>query len=188
MGDHVARRTCAACRAEADRSELLRLVLDPDGILVVDLKGTLPGRGAWVHPTTECVGALEREPRKLGHALKAPVATAGLLGQVRDCLFASVLGQLSLAAAAGALIGGHDAVEFAIRDGRVAELLFAADASDRTREDLTRGCELPVTILTIDKETLGARIGQPPRAVVGVVASPAFRHLREQLRRLRRLG
>jgi len=185
---HVPRRTCAACREEAERDELVRLTIDPEGQLVVDLRGRLPGRGAWVHPRADCVTALEREPRRLGHALKEQVSTAGLLAAIRDAVTRSVLDGLSLAAAAGVLIGGHDVVELALRDGRVAEILFARDASDRTQKDLIVGFDVPTTILSLDKEALGARIGQAPRAVVAIVVSPAFRHLREQLRRLRELG
>lgn len=181
-------RTCVACREPGARDELVRLVLDPEGALVVDLRGRLPGRGAWVHPRTECVARLEREPRRLSQALRAPVQTANLASQLRERVLASVLDGLSLAAAAGELIGGHDAVEHAIRDGRIAELVTASDASERTVRDLTRNAELPTTTLPIGRDALGARIGQPARAVVGIVASPAFRHLREQLRRLRGLG
>ncbi|NLB47266.1 MAG: YlxR family protein [Microbacteriaceae bacterium] len=47
-------RTCVSCRKRANRDELLRVVLC-DGQLRVDDRAVLPGRGAWVHPTTTCV-------------------------------------------------------------------------------------------------------------------------------------
>lgn len=49
-------RTCVGCRARAPRSSLLRVVAR-DGVLVVDEKAVLPGRGAWVHDTPECTDA-----------------------------------------------------------------------------------------------------------------------------------
>ncbi|MEQ1570433.1 MAG: DUF448 domain-containing protein [Myxococcota bacterium] len=186
--DHVPQRTCVACRDDTARDDLVRLVLDPEGQLVVDLRGRLPGRGAWVHPTAACLDRLEAEPKRLSHALKAPADPAGLRARVHALVLASVYDGLSLASRAGALIGGHDAVEFAIRDGRVAELVVASDAAERTVRDLARDPSMPITSVPLSKDDLGARIGQPPRAVVGIVASPAFRHLREQLRRLRSLG
>jgi ribosomal protein L7Ae-like RNA K-turn-binding protein len=135
------------------------------------------------------VNALEREPKRLGHAFKGRVDASGLAAALRQRVLDAVLDGLSLASAAGQVVGGHDAVELAIRDGRVAELVVASDASGRTVADVVRGAEgLPTTVLPLDKERLGARIGHPPRAVVGIVASPAFRHLREQLHRLRSLG
>ncbi|WP_394770272.1 YlxR family protein [Lacisediminihabitans sp.] len=48
-------RTCLGCRQRAERSSLLRVVAR-DGEAVVDFSATLPGRGAWVHPTVGCVG------------------------------------------------------------------------------------------------------------------------------------
>lgn len=47
-------RTCVGCRARAPRSDLLRVVC-VDSALVPDDRATLPGRGAWVHDTPECV-------------------------------------------------------------------------------------------------------------------------------------
>ncbi|GAA2827392.1 hypothetical protein GCM10010471_06110 [Leucobacter komagatae] len=47
-------RTCVACRTRAARAELLRVVVR-DGHLIVDERAVLPGRGAWVHETAECM-------------------------------------------------------------------------------------------------------------------------------------
>ncbi|WP_431802570.1 YlxR family protein [Microbacterium sp. bgisy203] len=61
-------RTCVGCRARAPRSTLLRVVAR-DGSLVPDEKAVLPGRGAWVHDTTDCVEAALRR-RAFGRALR----------------------------------------------------------------------------------------------------------------------
>ncbi|MDZ8171266.1 YlxR family protein [Microbacterium xanthum] len=47
-------RTCVGCRTRAPRSALLRVVAIDDR-LVPDDRATMPGRGAWVHETPECV-------------------------------------------------------------------------------------------------------------------------------------
>jgi predicted RNA-binding protein YlxR (DUF448 family) len=47
-------RTCVGCRARAPRSSLLRVV-SIDSVLVIDERAVMPGRGAWVHETLECV-------------------------------------------------------------------------------------------------------------------------------------
>ena len=108
---------------------------------------------------------------------------------IGDALVRSVLDGLSLAASAGALLGGHDVLVQGLREGRVCELLLASDASERTTADLLGVVgDVPVTRLPVDKETLGVRVGAGARAGVGLVDGNAFRHLREQLRRLRSLG
>ncbi|MDT0441017.1 YlxR family protein [Streptomyces johnsoniae] len=47
-------RTCVGCRQRSARDGLLRVVVI-EGRCVPDLRGTLPGRGAYVHPTTVCL-------------------------------------------------------------------------------------------------------------------------------------
>ncbi|SCK62175.1 hypothetical protein YW7DRAFT_06526 [Streptomyces sp. AmelKG-E11A] len=42
------------CRERAAKSELLRIVQKGDAC-VPDLRGTLPGRGAYVHPVPVCL-------------------------------------------------------------------------------------------------------------------------------------
>ena len=52
-------RTCVGCRTRAPRSTLLRVVAI-NSTLVPDERASLPGRGAWVHETRECVDAAIR--------------------------------------------------------------------------------------------------------------------------------
>lgn len=61
-------RTCVGCRTRAPRSTLLRVVSQND-MLILDESAVLPGRGAWVHPTPECMEAALRR-RAFGRALR----------------------------------------------------------------------------------------------------------------------
>ncbi|MFF3622438.1 YlxR family protein [Streptomyces sp. NPDC002467] len=47
-------RTCVGCRERAAKSDLLRIVAIGDEC-VPDQRGTLPGRGAYVHPVVVCL-------------------------------------------------------------------------------------------------------------------------------------
>lgn len=49
-------RTCVGCRRPSAQFDLLRVVAQ-DSFVVPDPKRRLPGRGASVHPTLECVTA-----------------------------------------------------------------------------------------------------------------------------------
>ncbi|MCS5721405.1 YlxR family protein [Herbiconiux sp. CPCC 203407] len=66
-------RTCVGCRARTTRSSLLRVVardLVPTGkVLVVDETASLPGRGAWLHPSSECFQTAVTR-RAFGRALR----------------------------------------------------------------------------------------------------------------------
>lgn len=65
-------RTCVGCRARASRAALLRVVIR-NGVLVFDEQAVLPGRGAWVHPTQECVDTAQRR-RAFARALRVSPA------------------------------------------------------------------------------------------------------------------
>ncbi|BCT75733.1 hypothetical protein SCMU_15750 [Sinomonas cyclohexanicum] len=72
-------RTCIGCRRIAARSELLRLVVDPDDALrvVVDPRRRLPGRGAWLHPDRACLKQAVKR-RAFHRAFRGPVDARGL--------------------------------------------------------------------------------------------------------------
>ncbi|HEV7212572.1 MAG TPA: YlxR family protein [Blastococcus sp.] len=58
------------CRTRAPVSDLLRVVAR-SGVLLPDPRRRLPGRGASVHPTPECLHAAERR-RAFARALRLP--------------------------------------------------------------------------------------------------------------------
>ncbi|WP_203978197.1 YlxR family protein [Planotetraspora silvatica] len=69
-GDQAAPlRTCVGCRVRTVKSELLRLVV-VDGVIVPDLRGRLPGRGASLHPSSGCLELAERR-RAFSRAFRA---------------------------------------------------------------------------------------------------------------------
>jgi predicted RNA-binding protein YlxR (DUF448 family) len=65
-------RTCVACRQEAGKAELVRLVRRPDGSVELDRTGRLSGRGAYIHPERTCL-EVARKRRALDRALAATV-------------------------------------------------------------------------------------------------------------------
>ena len=71
-------RTCVGCRRRAAKNDLLRVAVVGDAC-VPDPRGTLPGRGAYVHPDTVCLDLAVRR-RAFPRALRAqgPLDTAAL--------------------------------------------------------------------------------------------------------------
>ncbi|MET9086542.1 YlxR family protein [Streptomyces sp. NPDC004237] len=63
-------RTCVGCRQRAAKTELLRIVVVEDEC-VPDPRGTLPGRGAYVHPAQVCLDQAVRR-RALPRAFRVP--------------------------------------------------------------------------------------------------------------------
>ena len=80
-------RTCVACQDGAERDDLVRLVVDPDGRLVVDYRARLPGRGVWVHPRRDCVATAAKQPGRVAHALRVDaIDTASLEADLRGAV------------------------------------------------------------------------------------------------------
>lgn len=61
-------RTCVGCRHRSSRAELLRIV-EESNVLVFDIQKKLPGRGAWIHPSQDCL-KLAIQRNAFGRALK----------------------------------------------------------------------------------------------------------------------
>jgi predicted RNA-binding protein YlxR (DUF448 family) len=68
-------RTCIGCRSRADKTTLVRLVAvggearSQTWIITPDPRGTLPGRGAHLHPDPRCL-EMARRRRAFGRALR----------------------------------------------------------------------------------------------------------------------
>jgi predicted RNA-binding protein YlxR (DUF448 family) len=65
-------RTCVACRQEAGKRTLVRVVRDAGGQATLDATGRAPGRGAYLHREASCL-EIARKKRALDRALKASV-------------------------------------------------------------------------------------------------------------------
>ncbi|MFG2951130.1 YlxR family protein [Streptomyces adustus] len=63
-------RTCVGCRERAAKTDLLRIVAVGDAC-APDPRGTLPGRGAYVHPVPVCLDLAVRR-RAFPRALRVP--------------------------------------------------------------------------------------------------------------------
>jgi predicted RNA-binding protein YlxR (DUF448 family) len=68
--NHVPIRTCLGCGLRRPKKELVRIVVI-DGILMVDVGKTLPGRGAYLCPRGECVNRLLKKKGRLSYSLRA---------------------------------------------------------------------------------------------------------------------
>ena len=107
----------------------MRFVLAPDGQIVPDLKGNLPGRGAWVTANAEILGkAVKRQSFK--RALKGgPNVDAGLVTLVGDLLERDALQSLALANKAGLVIAGAMKIGSALSEGGLIALVHAKDGA-----------------------------------------------------------
>ena len=70
MPKKIPLRQCLGCREMKPKKELIRVVRSPEGAVSLDFKGKLPGRGAYVCPSPECLARV-RKSRALERAFSA---------------------------------------------------------------------------------------------------------------------
>ena len=64
---------CTGCGGMKDKNTLLRIVLTPEGEILLDIKGKVSGRGAYVCKSAECLKKAIKTKR-LERNLKTPVS------------------------------------------------------------------------------------------------------------------
>lgn len=167
---------------------MLRLAVI-DGAVAFDATASEPGRGAWVHPTPECLERIERERGRLRHALRTEFGLrAPLVAAARQVLSEGTQAALATAAASGALKSGAKNLCDSLATDQLVGLVFACDASSKTLSELTTNASLPWARVALDRKALGAIVHRGPRAAVGATRSTATRQLVSQLHMLRSLG
>lgn len=161
------RRCVGTGAALAPSGPALRFVQGPDGILIPDLKGNLPGRGAWLTPTRD---ALIRAIGKGGFARsfkgqpKLPEGETpdAFADRIAALLEDAALSRLGLARKAGTLAIGNDAVRKVAL--KAIAYLTPQDASAPETEKLAnllhKAAGAPHLPLPTGRETLSRALGQ----------------------------
>ena len=116
-------------RQVLDESRLIRFVPAPDGSVAPDLARKLPGRGLWVEASRASVETAVKK-NLFARSAKAPLKPAAdLADMVEKLLVRRCLDQLGLARREGVLISGFEKSAAAIRGGRAAWVVEAADGA-----------------------------------------------------------
>ena len=135
-GDEPERR-CIATGDVQPRSGLIRFVLDPDGVVVPDLLGKLPGRGVYVAADR---AALETTVKKalFSRGFKQPAKAAPeLIDQIDAMLIRRVTDLISLARKSGDAIAGYEKVKDWLMRETAHVLIQASDGSERGKSKLS---------------------------------------------------
>lgn len=129
-------RRCIATGEVSPKHGLIRFVVGPDGTLVPDLLGKLPGRGIWVAADRK---ALEKAVTKnlFSRAAKQPVTVPdGLVDRIEAMLTDRVVHLISLARKAGEAVAGFEKVKDWLAKDQVEVLIQASDGSERGKTKL----------------------------------------------------
>lgn len=176
-------RTCLVTREELAKEELLRFVIAPDGALVHDITGKLPGRGMYTALSKPMLAeAIERKlfSRASKQSVHVPAAFEDV---VEGHLRARVLQALSLARKAGDALAGFDKCLAAVQSDAVACMLHASDAgNDGIRKLSPRSTPFSSTI-AFTRDELSGVMGGGNVVHVAVLEGASSQFFLKQLRR-----
>ncbi|MBL4667456.1 MAG: RNA-binding protein [Sneathiella sp.] len=153
-------RRCIATGEIRKEEELLRFVVSPDGLLVLDIREKLPGRGIWISCSREDI-ELACKKGLFSRSAKRKIETPeGLADTVEAALASRCLNSLGLGRRSGLLKTGFAKVEASLRAGKAAVLLAANDGSEDGRKKLRwLATSLPIVELFSSTE-LSQALGQ----------------------------
>jgi len=178
--DEGRERRCIATGEVRPVEKLVRFVVGPEGEIVPDIEGKLPGRGLWV---TADAASLKRAIAKndFAKAAKASVKVApDLLDRVEKRLAGRMCSDLGLARRAGQLVMGFDNVSRAVGANPPPRLLVEASdaAADGRRKLASAARDLQVeTIDCLTRAELSLALGRENVIHAAVKAGPLAERL-----------
>lgn len=130
-------RKCIATGDTEPKQGLIRFVMGPEGQVVPDVMGKLPGRGVYVASSR---AALETAVKKklFARGFKSQVqVSAGLAGEVEDQVVRRLVGLISLARKSGDAVAGYEKVKDWLAKEQARVLIQASDGSGRGKSKLS---------------------------------------------------
>lgn len=132
-------RLCAVTRSSRPIEELIRFVAAPDGTIVADLAGKLPGRGVWISCDKDAIAQAAKGGGIFAKSLKRAVKVPeNLAFTIEQGLLSRAVGALSIARKAGLVTTGYAQVDALITGGEARVLVHGSDAAEGGREKLDR--------------------------------------------------
>lgn len=165
-------RTCLASGEVLPRERLMRFVVGPEGEIVPDLAGKLPGRGLWLTPTRVALDkAITRKAFARG-ARRQVTVDAGLGDRIERQLLERAVGALGFARRGGRAVSGFAKVEERLRSRKIALVVVATDAADSDGRAKLSAWDVPLAVFC-DAATLGKVFGREDATYVGIAHGAA---------------
>lgn len=171
-------RKCIVTGDVHPRRGLIRFAIGPEGQIVPDVAGKLPGRGLWLSAEREVLETAMKKKPFARAAKQAVTVPDDLVEAAEKALLRRVQDRLSLARKAGKAVAGFEKVKEMLARGDAAILIQACDGSERGRSKLYRpsGPGSHFQIMTADE--IGLSFGRERvihAALAAGVLADAFR-------------
>ncbi|GAA6188541.1 RNA-binding protein [Litorivita sp. NS0012-18] len=130
-------RKCIATGEVHPTSDLIRFVVGPDGQIVADVMGKLPGRGIWVRATREALDLAVQKGLFARAAKQTVQVPDDLVAKIEAQLARRIIDLVSLARKGGHAVSGYEKVKDWLYKDDAKVLLQASDGSERGKSKLS---------------------------------------------------
>ncbi len=182
-------RTCTGCGNRRNKVDMIRIVTDPSGNIIADLKGKLPGRGGYLCPDGSCVekAAGGRLVTTLRSDSPQELSARKLREILTGTLAKHALSMLGLAQKSGKVVSGTNLVrgELKRKAADRSLVIVADDASDETVRKIRSAADRSNAeiIEFLSRENLGKATGKGLRSVLMVKDTGFARAVAESINR-----
>jgi len=156
-------RLCLANGVRYEEAELIRFVIGPDGDVVPDIAGKLPGRGMWVRANRADLDSAIAKRRFAQAARRDVTAPPELTAQVEQLLAARCLARLGLGFRSGQVNLGFERVLASVKAGRVSVAIEAGDGTGSSRDKIFKAGSRaggPLFVGCFTRDELGLALGR----------------------------
>ncbi len=180
----AAMRRCLATGESRPRESMVRFVLSPDGVVVPDIAGRLPGRGMWLSPDRDHINTAAGK-NLFARAARRPVrAPADLADQVETLLAKRCVETLSLARRAGQAVAGFEKVKGWLAGGRAVLVVCATDGAPGSVAKIGALAGTVPVLSVLDAEEIGRAFGREAAVHAAMAAGGLATRMKAEAARL----
>ena len=186
-------RRCLASGETRDPVNMVRFVLDPEGVVTPDIQGKLPGRGVWVSSDRKSLEKVIAQ-KSFARGFKGKAKVKGdLVSLTEQLLVRRVLGLITMARKASLIAMGNDQVQAMAREASIAFRIEASDGSEDGRSKIrtlakaiNRELELPdpIVIGCFTADEIGRALGRESIVHAAIKPSKLAKSLKVDVARL----
>lgn len=163
-------RRCIATGDTQPKAGLIRFVVGPDGTIVPDLLGKLPGRGIYVAANRAAIATAIKKGLFSRAAKQQVTVPDGLLDLLERGYADRVVHLIAMARKAGQAIAGYEKVKDWLAKDQAQVLIQASDGSERGKSKLRPPREPGRFIECLTGDELGLAFGRE-NVIHGALAS-----------------
>lgn len=182
-GDSPERR-CIVSGEVRPKEELIRCVVSPDGIVVPDVDGKLPGRGLWLSAARDVVNTACAKNVFARAARQKVTPMEGLTDRIEALLVQRCLSLLGMARRNGTVIYGFEKTRGWLKEGKCALVLAARDGADDGRSKIKALAGDLVLIELFDSTEMGGAVGRDHLVHMGLAPGNLAKRLQVEAKRL----